>query len=363
MVIVIRFVNKDGQIIERFLALAHVKKTTSVCLKEAIDSVFAKFKLPLSRLRGQGYDGASNMRGECNGLKALILKENPSAWADMIRKIEHDRLVEMIENGEIGTGRGQNQETSLKRPGDTRWGSHYVTVIRLANMWQSVTEIENVKESLRSFREFGWDTFLQEVNDFCGANDISITNMDDDAPKRISKRNGSNIKNYHHYRVGIFFQVVDLLTQEMENRFSEASTDLLSCMACLDQKNDFAAFNVHKLVHLATLYPKDFTSTQHTELFKQLETFVDVVRRDARLNGIEDLASLSQKIIETTKDKVFPLVYRLIELVLILPVATASVEKVSLAMKFVKTDLRNKMGDEWLNDSLFSSEFSFPFRR
>ncbi|XP_042065401.1 zinc finger MYM-type protein 1-like [Salvia splendens] len=171
MAIVIRFVNKDGQIIERFLALVHVKKTTSVCLKEAIDSVFAKFKLSLSRLRGQGYDGTSNMRGECNGLKALILKENPSAWyvhcfahqlqlvcvavcktnqyvcdffsylisivttcgssckrADMIRQIEHDRLVEMIENGEIGTGRGQNQETSLKRPGDTRWGSHYVTV-------------------------------------------------------------------------------------------------------------------------------------------------------------------------------------------------------------------------------------------
>ncbi|XP_042030167.1 zinc finger MYM-type protein 1-like isoform X2 [Salvia splendens] len=335
MAIVIRFVNKDGQIIERFLALVHVKKTTSVCLKEAIDSVFAKFKLSLSRLRGQGYDGASNMRGECNGLKALILKENSPAWyvhcfahqlqlvcvavcktnqyvcdffsylisivtpcgssckrADMIRLIEHDRLVEMIENGEIGTGRGQNQETSLKRPCDTRWGSHYVTVIRLANMWQSVTEVlenvlvdgeeyetrgkaiglvqkmetfefvfilmlikhllgvikplscalqqrdqdilnaiflmENVKESLRSFREFGWDTLLQEVNDFCRANDISITNMDDDAPKRISKRNGSNIKNYHHYRVEIFCQVVDLLTQEMENRFSEASADLLS---------------------------------------------------------------------------------------------------------------------------------------
>ena len=46
------------------------------------------------------------------------------------------------------------------------------------------------------------------------------------------------------------------------------------------------------------------------------------------------------------------MVYRLIELVLILPVATASVERVFSAMKFVKTDLRNRMGDEWLNDSL-----------
>jgi len=46
----------------------------------------------------------------------------------------------------------------------------------------------------------------------------------------------------------------------------------------------------------------------------------------------------------------YPLVYRLIELTLILPVATASVERVFSAMSIIKTDLRNKMGDEWLND-------------
>ena len=46
----------------------------------------------------------------------------------------------------------------------------------------------------------------------------------------------------------------------------------------------------------------------------------------------------------------YPLVYRLIELTLMLPVATASVERVFSAMSIIKTDLRNKMGDEWLND-------------
>jgi len=43
-------------------------------------------------------------------------------------------------------------------------------------------------------------------------------------------------------------------------------------------------------------------------------------------------------------------VERVIELTLILPVATASVERVFSAMSLIKTDLRNKMGDEWLND-------------
>ena len=31
-------------------------------------------------MRGQGYDGASNMRGEFNGLKSLIMRENSSAY-------------------------------------------------------------------------------------------------------------------------------------------------------------------------------------------------------------------------------------------------------------------------------------------
>jgi hypothetical protein len=46
----------------------------------------------------------------------------------------------------------------------------------------------------------------------------------------------------------------------------------------------------------------------------------------------------------------FPLVYRLIELALLLPVATAMVERAFSTMKIIKTELRNKMGDYWLND-------------
>lgn len=71
--------NKNGDIVERFMALVHVTDTTTKSLKEGIDSVFAKHGLSLSRLRGQGYDSASNMWGEYNGLKTLILNENGSA--------------------------------------------------------------------------------------------------------------------------------------------------------------------------------------------------------------------------------------------------------------------------------------------
>ena len=45
-----------------------------------IDELFCKHGLSISRIRGQGYDGASNMQGEFCGLKSLILKENSSAF-------------------------------------------------------------------------------------------------------------------------------------------------------------------------------------------------------------------------------------------------------------------------------------------
>ena len=56
----------------------------------------------------------------------------------------------------------------------------------------------------------------------------------------------------------------------MNHRFSEASTDLLDCIACLDPKNEFSNFDMDKFAHLADLYPVDFTSTGRTFLSQEL---------------------------------------------------------------------------------------------
>ncbi|KAL7215550.1 hypothetical protein ACSBR1_027662 [Camellia fascicularis] len=69
----------------------------------------------------------------------------------------------------------------------------------------------------------------------------------------------------------------------------------------------------------------------------------------SKLKGIGDL---TRKLVETKKDILYPLVYLLVKLALILPVATATVERAFSAMKFIKNRLCNRMGDQWLNDCL-----------
>ena len=54
----------------------------------------------------------------------------------------------------------------------------------------------------------------------------------------------------------------------------------------------------------------------------------------------------------TRNSKHYKLVYRIVRLVLSLPVSTATTERAFSAMKVVKTNLRNKMKNDFLTDSL-----------
>ena len=76
------------------------------------------------------------------------------------------------------------------------------------------------------------------------------------------------------------------------------------------------------------------------------------MRQSVYLVGLVRIQQLAMKLVETEKYTIYPLVYRLIELALVLPVTTASVERSFSSMNIIKTDLRNKIGDEFLTDSL-----------
>jgi hypothetical protein len=112
-------------------------------------------------------------------------------------------------------------------------------------------------------------------------------------------------------------------------------------MAAFSPRDSFAAFKVETLVDLAKSYPDDFNSIELKDLAHELPFYIDNVQA-----AISELAKM---MVSTKKCLAFPLVYQLLKLVLVLPVATASVERCFSAMKIVKTVLRNRIGDDFMN--------------
>ncbi|XP_050889973.1 uncharacterized protein LOC127095307 [Lathyrus oleraceus] len=111
--------------------------------------------------------------------------------------------------------------------------------------------------------------------------------------------------------------VVDRQLQELNNRFTEVNTELLLCVACLSPSDSFSAFD-----------------------------------NESEFSELEEIGDLSIKLVETKKHVVYPFVYLLLKLSLILPVATATTERVFSAMNIIKNQIRNRMSDDWLNDCL-----------
>ncbi|PKU82942.1 hypothetical protein MA16_Dca021826 [Dendrobium catenatum] len=89
-------------------------------------------------------------------------------------------------------------------------------------------------------------------------------------------------------------------------------------------------------------------------LDNQIESFIIDVRSNDAFMNLKGLGELAQKMVETRKNDIFPLVFLLIKLALILPIATATVERAFSAMNIIKNRLRNRMGDSWMNDCLLT---------
>ncbi|KAG2557459.1 hypothetical protein PVAP13_8NG211002 [Panicum virgatum] len=393
--VILRYVDKFRVLKERLIAVVHVQETSGSCLKSNIDNLFA-----------------NNMRGEFNGLRALIVKENNSAhyihcfahqlqlvivavakknddasdFFDMIsllltvagasckrkymvREKQQERVRKAIGSGQLHSGTGLNQEQSLQRAGDTRWGSHYKTLKNLSNLFpeiievlqyvekegpndakrrqarglldylkdfdfvfhlhlmmlilghanclslslqrkdkgilEAMLEVKLTKQKFQQIRDDGCDSLLQDVQSFCEKHGIPKLDMDE--------------------------EYID----HFNDRFKEANSQLLTHIAAFNPKNSFEAFKFESLMELAKSYPDDFDSTQLRDLGRELNIYIDNVKADERFANLNTIFELAKLMV-----------------VLVLPVATASVEMCFSAMKIVKTILRNRIGDGFLNDCM-----------
>ena len=65
---------------------------------------------------------------------------------DALQDIQFAKIKQDLENGVHRSGQGLNQETNLKRPGDTRWRSYFGTILNLILMFSTVVDVLDIIE-------------------------------------------------------------------------------------------------------------------------------------------------------------------------------------------------------------------------
>ena len=216
--------------------------------------------------------------------------------------------------------------------------------------------VKATKCQLDELRKEKWVKLLDDVHGFCDKNDICKLKMEDEYIDPKKRRHKSGITNKHYYQVDCFNDVIDWLLQELDSRFNETSSQLLVCSAAFSPRDSFHDFSIENLMSLAKLYPYDFDSGNLRDLNHELGLYIYDVRDDERFSNLQTVAELSRTMVKTRKHERYPMVYRLLKLVLVLPVATATVERCFSAMKIVKTELRNRIGDIYMSNSLICYE-------
>ncbi|XP_041350742.1 zinc finger MYM-type protein 1-like [Gigantopelta aegis] len=77
--ICVRYIDDAYDVHEDFIGLYSVSETTGASLSNMLQDALLRLNLPITHLRAQTYDGASNMSGKYQGCQALIKKVQPLA--------------------------------------------------------------------------------------------------------------------------------------------------------------------------------------------------------------------------------------------------------------------------------------------
>ena len=70
-----------------------------------------------------------------------------------------------------------------------------------------------------------------------------------------SRCRAQEVKNLRHFHVELFYTIIDMQLQDLNDHFNEINTYLLLCLACLCPNDLFSAFENEKLIHFAEYNP------------------------------------------------------------------------------------------------------------
>ncbi|XP_022894138.1 uncharacterized protein LOC111408630 [Olea europaea var. sylvestris] len=182
------------------------------------------------------------MRGEYNGLKALILKKNPSVY--YIHCFAHQLQLALV-------------AVAQKHPKIEKF---FTTVHKLVNILGGSakrSDLIRVNQRLKILESLSVVNIIEMI-----ATDTTSTRTRSDA----CRLRRETVTNLHHFRVEMFYAVIDMQLQEFNDRFFEVNSNLLLCVACLSPNNSFAAFDKTNVLRLCQYYPIDFDSVDISKL-------------------------------------------------------------------------------------------------
>ncbi|XP_074580652.1 uncharacterized protein LOC141837084 [Curcuma longa] len=213
----------------------------------------------------------------------------------------------------------------------------------------------STKNLLQQMRDNKWNDLLAKVKSFCELRNIDIPDFN--APyinrRGRARAHQDNFTIEHHYQVDLFYASIDSQLQEINGRFNADAMELLILSNVLNPKNAMESFRIEDICKLVKkFYVQDFTSDEKEQLEIQLKHYEYNVVKGSDYKNLSTIPELCQWLVKTNKSVTYNLVFRVIILVLTLPVSTATTERSFSAMNIVKTRLRSKMEDAFLSDTL-----------
>ncbi|PPD96221.1 hypothetical protein GOBAR_DD06764 [Gossypium barbadense] len=183
-----------------------------------------------------------------------------------------------------------------------------------------------MKGLIQNLKDDGWNELLKNVIYFCETWELDFPDMNVqyivDNESYIKKE---DVTVEHHYQVDIFFATIDTQLQELKSRFNENVVELLTFTTALDHNELFKLFDINKICILVNkFYPEDFSQQEKECHPYELKHYELDVCKHPNLRKISTLSELCKSLVENGKSVMYPLVDRLICLILTLPVSTAT---------------------------------------
>ncbi|KAH9717474.1 TTF-type domain-containing protein [Citrus sinensis] len=327
----------DRFVRERFFEVVNVKETSASTLKKEICIVLTHYNLLVEDLRGQRFDGASNMRCTWNGLQALFREDCPYTYYVHffahrlqlalvkvskdhhyeLKSIREAEIIDLIASGElklvhelikfihynnmeqlvgalillrsylekmICNGSNNDIRGEAKGVYDAMSTFKFVFILHLMNKVLGISDLlcqalqmksQDILNAIHLISN-GWYTFIKSVISFFESHHIDASRMNDHHMKGTMHfyQQKDYVTVEHYYRIDLFNAVIYFQLIELNNRFTDQTMELLTLSSALNPVNSFKSFNVDDICNLVErFYPCDFTQFEILALRRQLECF------------------------------------------------------------------------------------------